>query len=90
MNPRGKIQNKKLSKKSNRKMDSKTTAVSNTDSTERKKWINQNREEYDQFIERKRWVNQNKEEYDQYIYGITSDQLYEKARSRMKLQKKEV
>ena len=71
-------------------MDSKTTAVSNTDSTERKKWINQNREEYDQFIERKRWVNQNKEEYDQYIYGITSDQLYEKARSRMKLQKKEV
>ena len=54
MNPRGKIQNKKLSKKSNRKMDSKTTAVSNTDSTERKKWINQNREEYDQFIERKK------------------------------------
>ena len=88
-------------------MDPKTTAVSNTESTERKKWINQNREEYDlfierkkwvnqnreeydQFIKRKKWVNQNKEEYDQSIYEITSDQLVEKVRSLMKLQKKEV
>ena len=80
MNPKEKIQGRKTSRKSNKKMDPKTTAVSNTESTERKKWINQNREEYDQFIERKKWVNQNREEYeliilyDQSIDEITSAQ----------------